>query len=166
VSEWRKSAVRKPSNRIYGCLDCYTSSSRYFVLPKMRLKRTDDGRFPRSVPRAASRRNVRQHERRSEPFTYAKTALFGRQTFAVLLGIPLNQEFTWAALRAHACDPTNDKLPKRILVRGLSNRSVALPEEAMMFRSVIEEIEQVRPDVQRERTHMNQARNSLPPHCT
>jgi len=113
----------------------------------------------------ASRRNVRQHERRSEPFTYAKTALFGRQTFAVLLGFPLNQEFTWAALRAHACDPINDKLTKHI-GKGLSNRSVALPEEAMMFRSVIEEIEQVRPDVQRERTHMNQARNSLPPHCT
>jgi len=66
----------------------------------------------------ASRRNVRQHERRSEPFTYAKTALFGRQTFAVLLGFPLNQEFTWAALRAHACDPINDKLTKRILARG------------------------------------------------
>ena len=166
MSEWRKSAVRKPSNRIYGCLDCYTSSSRYFVLPKMRLKRTDDGRFPRSVPRVASRRNVRQDERRSEPFTYAKTALFGRQTFAVLLGFPLNQEFTWAALRAHACDPTNDKLPKRILVRGCRIGQWLFQRRRMMFPSVIEEIEQVRPDVQRERTHMNQARNSLPPHCT
>lgn len=55
---------------------------------------------------------------RSEPatidFTYGKNALFVRQTFAVLLGLPLNQEFTWAVLRAHACDPTNAPRARRL----------------------------------------------------
>jgi hypothetical protein len=89
-----------------------------------------------------------QSEQATIDFTYAKTPLFVRQTFAKLLGIPLTQEFTWAFLRAHACDPTNARLPKRLLVRGLSSLSVALPEEATMLRSVIKELGQVRPEVE------------------
>ena len=80
-------------------------------------------------------------------FTYARTALFVRQTLALALRLPLNQEFTWPFLKDRVCDPTDTILPKRIVLVGISALRSSLPEEAAMLLGVFRELRLLRPDI-------------------
>lgn len=74
-------------------------------------------------------------------FTYAKNALFVRQTLAAAFGVPLGQEFTWDSLSAMACDAACAENPSRMTVAGLSNLAVSLPDEAAMFKGFLRDIQ-------------------------
>ncbi len=73
-------------------------------------------------------------------FTYAKNALFVRQTVAVAMGIPLGREFTWELLSNLVCDAACELNPSRLVVTGLSNLAVSLPDEAAMFTGILRDI--------------------------
>jgi hypothetical protein len=73
-------------------------------------------------------------------FTYAKNALFVRQTVAAALGVPLGREFTWELLSTLVCDAACELNPSRLVVTGLSNLAVSLPDEAAMFRGLLRDI--------------------------
>ena len=51
-------------------------------------------------------------------FTYAKNALFVRQTVAAAFGVPLGQEFTWDSLSTLACDAASETKPNRMTDTG------------------------------------------------
>jgi hypothetical protein len=79
--------------------------------------------------------------------TYAKSPLFVRQTVAVALGIPIDREFTWSILLNLATNSTNTTLPKFVLVRGLFNLALILPDEKRMFLSFLRDIKVLYPDI-------------------
>jgi hypothetical protein len=79
--------------------------------------------------------------------TYAKSPLSVRQTVAVSLGIPIDREFTWGILLDLASNSTNITLPKLLLVRGLPNLAIILPDEARMFQSFLRDIKVLYPDI-------------------
>ena len=69
--------------------------------------------------------------------SYAKSALFVRQTIARTFGIPLDQEFSWDILRALICRPDNPFLPHSITLRGWPQASGRLPEEAQELMALL-----------------------------
>lgn len=69
--------------------------------------------------------------------SYAKNALFVRQTIARTFGIPLDQEFSWDILRALICRPENSFLPHSITMRGWAQFSGRLPEEAQELMALL-----------------------------
>jgi len=74
---------------------------------------------------------------RTIDLTYAKNALFVRQTVAVAFGIPIDQELTWGFLQDRLCTSGGPEIPERILVRGLSLASIQLEEECQMLRNLL-----------------------------
>ena len=79
--------------------------------------------------------------------TYAKNALFVRQTVAVAFGMPINRELTWEILRDRLCDPENRSLPATIVVKGLPSLGLSVPSEAKSLRSVLRELGTLRRDI-------------------
>jgi hypothetical protein len=69
--------------------------------------------------------------------SFAKNALFVRQTLASAFGIPLDREFTWDALNLLICDAARARNVIQISVEGLSQLGVALPDEAKSFRELL-----------------------------
>ena len=88
------------------------------------------------------------NEPKTLDFTYAKNALFVRQSVAVAFGIPLDRELTWDYLRERICDPGNAAIPQRLLLIGLPTLSTMLPEESRMFSAVLKELRTLRPDIE------------------
>jgi hypothetical protein len=80
--------------------------------------------------------------------SYAKNALFVRQTIAAAFGVPLGREFTWEILHSLICYPENPALPKSILVEGFSQLSVRVPDEEKNLRNFLRQLREVRPDIQ------------------
>jgi hypothetical protein len=70
-------------------------------------------------------------------FSFAKNALFVRQTLASAFGIPFDREFTWDALNPLICDAARARNLTQISVQGISQLGVALPEEAKSFRELL-----------------------------
>jgi hypothetical protein len=70
-------------------------------------------------------------------FTFAKNALFVRQTVAVAFGIPLGEEFTWRSLSALVCEAAKASPPAQVKVLGLSALSTLLPTEARSLKELL-----------------------------
>jgi hypothetical protein len=80
--------------------------------------------------------------------TYAKNALFVRQTVAVAFGIPIDRELTWPILQERICDPANLAIPKKILVEGLPGLGIRVPDEERMLISLLLDLRVIRPDIE------------------
>ena len=80
-------------------------------------------------------------------FTFAKNALYVRQTLAAAFGVPLGQEFTWDSLSGLVCNAACATKPSRLTVSGLSNMAVRLPEEAAMFRGFMRDVQERLPNL-------------------
>ena len=80
-------------------------------------------------------------------FSYAKNALFVRQTVAVAFGIPLDQEFTWGVLSDLICGRESIDLPEQMTVEGLSSLSVQVPGEAINFKAFLKHLGSAHPDI-------------------
>ena len=92
------------------------------------------------------------NERNMEPeyiidMTYAKNALFVRQTLAKVAGLPINQEISWQMLRDAMCAPANTSMPKNILFEGLSSMSLQVPKERERLRELLDALAVARPDI-------------------
>lgn len=70
-------------------------------------------------------------------FSFAKSPLFVRQTVASAFGIPLGQEFTWAVLASLTCEATRLSAPDQLVIVGISQLEVALPDEAKSLREFL-----------------------------
>lgn len=79
--------------------------------------------------------------------SYAKNALFVRQTIAVAFGIPINREFTWEILRNLICYPENPSLPENILIEGLLGLSSRVPDEGQHLSDFLRHLRTARPDI-------------------
>lgn len=79
--------------------------------------------------------------------TWAKNALFVRQTIAKSFGIPLDREFTWDSLQALICFSGNPKIPAKIDVYGFAGLGCSLKLEAEMFSTFLQALKIARPDV-------------------
>lgn len=75
--------------------------------------------------------------------TYAKNALFIRQSVAVAFGIPIDGELTWDFLRDRIGGADTHAMPADVTVRGLPNVSGTLGEESQMFLGVLRTLEAV-----------------------
>lgn len=78
--------------------------------------------------------------------TYAKNALFVRQTVAVAFGIPLDQEFTWPIL--YKVVSTSEKLAetRKILIEGMPATTIS--GELKLLSGFFREINVIRPDIE------------------
>lgn len=79
--------------------------------------------------------------------TYAKNALFVRQTLAKVAGLPINQEISWKMLRDAMCDPANTSMPKNILFRGLPGLSSRVAQEDKELWKLLRALRIARPDI-------------------
>ena len=79
--------------------------------------------------------------------TWARNALFVRQTIAKSFGIPLDREFTWDSLQTLICFSGNPKIPAKIAVFGLAGLGVSLPRETEKFSAFLRALKMARPDV-------------------
>lgn len=70
--------------------------------------------------------------------TYAKNALFIRQSVAVVFGIPIDRELTWDFLQDRLCNSPALKMPEHVLIRGLPTASLALGDECQMLRNLLQ----------------------------
>lgn len=61
--------------------------------------------------------------------TYAKNALFVRQSVAVAFGVPIDREITWVFLQDLLCNSSEFALAARVLVSGLPSASGAIGDE-------------------------------------
>ena len=75
--------------------------------------------------------------------TYAKNALFVRQSVALAFGIPIDRELTWEFLQGRICNSEDVAIPTHVLVRGLPNSGGSLGEESQMLRRLLRELESV-----------------------
>jgi hypothetical protein len=80
--------------------------------------------------------------------TWAKNALFVRQTVAQAFGVPLDREFTWDMLRAAICRADNPRLPDKIYIVGRSHASLDVPNEARALDEFLAALKVVRPHLQ------------------
>ena len=69
--------------------------------------------------------------------TYAKNALFVRQSVAVAFGVPIDREITWVFLQDLLCNSSEFALPARVLVCGLPSASGAIGDEIRMLRTFL-----------------------------
>jgi len=69
--------------------------------------------------------------------TYARNALFVRQSVAVAFGIPVDRELTSEYLQDRLCNAHDLEIPKRVLIRGLPSASSALGDESRMLRQLL-----------------------------
>ncbi|WP_073213328.1 hypothetical protein [Massilia sp. CF038] len=69
--------------------------------------------------------------------SYAKNALFIRQSVAVAFGVPIDRELTWDFLRDRIGSTDTHAMPNDVTVRGLPNLSGALGEESQMFLGLL-----------------------------
>ena len=79
--------------------------------------------------------------------SYAKNALFVRQTIAAAFGVPLNREFTWEILRNLICYPENPALPESILIEGFPGLSSRVPDEGKRLSDFLRYLHAARPDI-------------------
>lgn len=78
---------------------------------------------------------------RTIDLTYAKNALFVRQSVAVAFGIPLDRELTWDFLHHRICKSHDLDMPGCVLIRGLSSASILLKDEIRMLRNLLRVLE-------------------------
>ncbi len=76
--------------------------------------------------------------------SFAKNALFVRQTIAVAFGIPLDQEFTWPILYEKVRSSAGLAEAREIHVNGPYTR---IPDEERLFSHFLHEIGAIRPDI-------------------
>jgi len=75
--------------------------------------------------------------------TYAKNALFVRQSVAVAFGIHIDRELTWGFLKNSICGSEDLTMPKRVIIRGLPSDSGVLGEESQMLRGLLRAVRTV-----------------------
>ena len=69
--------------------------------------------------------------------TYAKNALFVRQSVAVAFAVPIDREITWIFLQDLLCNSSEFAVPARVLVCGLPSASGTIGDEIRMFRTFL-----------------------------
>ena len=80
--------------------------------------------------------------------TWAKNALFVRQTIAKSFGVTLDREFTWDSLQSLICFPGNPHVPEKIVVNGMTGLSCRIPMESKLLMDFLKALRKVRPDIQ------------------
>lgn len=78
---------------------------------------------------------------RTIDLTYAKNALFVRQSVALAFGIPIDRELTWDFIQDRICNSHGFEMPGRVLIRGLPSPSSALGDESRMLRNLLRLLE-------------------------
>jgi hypothetical protein len=73
--------------------------------------------------------------------TYAKNALFIRQSVAVAFGVPLDRELTWDFLQDKLCNSTDVAMPDCVLIRGMPSTAGELADESRMLRGFLRALE-------------------------
>ena len=79
--------------------------------------------------------------------SYAKNALFVRQTIAAAFKVAVNREFTWEILRNLICYPENPALPESILIEGFPGLSSRVKDEGKNLSEFLSHLRVVRPDI-------------------
>lgn len=79
--------------------------------------------------------------------TYARSALYVRQTIAQAFGIPLGREFTWHILRDLICGLPASALPISITFAGWARMSMVIREESENLSAFLSELKRVHPDI-------------------
>lgn len=80
--------------------------------------------------------------------TYARSALYVRQTIAQAFGIPLGREFTWHMLRDLICGQPASALPRSITFAGRIRMSMVIREEAENLSAFLSELKRVHPHIE------------------
>ena len=76
--------------------------------------------------------------------TYAKNALFVRQSVTVAFGVLLDRELTWDVLQHRLCSSTDVAMPDCVLIRGMPSPAGELGDESRRLRSLLRELEAAR----------------------
>ena len=74
---------------------------------------------------------------KSIDLTYAKNALFVRQSVAIAFGIPIDRELTWDFLHDRLQNSRDLNMPEHLLVRGLPAASLAVGSECRMLQNLL-----------------------------
>ncbi len=75
--------------------------------------------------------------------SYAKNALFIRQSVAVAFGVPIDRELTWGFLKDAICAIDHLAIPKQVTVCGLPSDSGMLGEESRMLMGLLRTIREI-----------------------
>lgn len=82
--------------------------------------------------------------RKTIDLTYAKNALFIRQSVAVVFGVPLDRELTWDFLQDSLCSSTEVEMPNCVLIRGMPSTNGELGDESQMLYGFLRALEAAR----------------------
>lgn len=80
-------------------------------------------------------------------FTYAKNALFVRQTIATGFGLALDREFNWQLLLDLICGQENPPIPASITIAGYAQMSQNIREEAQMLQIFLKKLKEKYPEL-------------------
>lgn len=76
--------------------------------------------------------------------TYAKNALFIRQSVAVAFGISIDREFTWEFFRDRLSASPALAILENILCRGLPRASLVEPDECLRLQDLLRLLKKTR----------------------
>lgn len=79
--------------------------------------------------------------------SHATSPLYVRQAVALLLGLPLDREFTWDFFSERISSSPELALPRQLTVHGLPRFSIAFPEEAGKLVDWLRELGTLHPEM-------------------